>query len=128
MHLSDFNLLRESATDSGTEYVFRRGSDSSIVFITVKICLSSIDAENRINKYFGEIAMKMHEGPYQNVAIGDRYWWLTPDSTLIVRDLLFKRENIFFIMSSGNFPSLIELGKGIDGDILKQATYVKFGN
>jgi len=126
LNLSDFNLIRESTDNLGTEYVYKRDRDSATVFIRLGISSSINEAERAIDKYLNSISIRMNNGPYQNSSFGDKFWWLAPDSTYTVTNIVFIRGNVFFIMSSHNYQGIIDLAKKLDEDILKKEPYIKF--
>ena len=126
-HLSDFNLIRERPKGiTGTEYFFKRESDSVLVFITVGLHPSAKDAEDIALDYLNGIALAMVEGPIQGESIGDKLWWWAPTSHPDnVTNIAFIRKNALFIMDcSDGYNELPILAKAIDDDIVKGESYI----
>lgn len=129
-NLVDFTLVRERAQwNRGREFVYQKLNDQVNVFITIGLHQSSNDAKDIALDYLNEISMGMREGPLAGVAIGDKLWWLSPNSdSNNVTDILFTRKNALFIMSSHSYIKLKELAKAIDEDIVKGESYLTIEN
>jgi hypothetical protein len=129
-HLSGFSLARKSSRGIlGTEYVFKRESDSVNIFITIGLYQSAEDAENVASDYFNDISMRMEKGPIPGESIGDKLWWWAPRSDpKNVTNIVFIRYNVLFLMSSHKYKELKVLAKAIDNDILGNASYIKVEN
>lgn len=129
-HLSGFSLARKRSMGIlGTEYVFKRESDSVYIFITMGLHQSAEDAENVVSDYFNDISMCMKKGPIPGESIGDKLWWWAPlpDSKNIT-NIVFIRYNVLFLMNSHTYKEVKVLAKAIDNDILGNASYIKVEN
>jgi hypothetical protein len=128
-YLKEFNVRQKPSNDSLTkEYIFTRNTDSAYIFITVRIHNTSVEAENFVNKYIDDISLHMEEGPYQEIIIGNKYWWWAPNSDFNnVTNLVFIRKNVVFIMSSQSYD-IKTLAKKIDDDIVNKESYITFSD
>ena len=128
-HLADFILLRDRYIDSlRIESVFKRESDSVLVFLTIGIYQSEIVADSTANEYVSFISIHMNEGPHLGVSIGDTFWWYPSDADSNgLTNIVFIRMNTFITLScSIDYEYLKALAKSIDDDIVNEETYIKF--
>ena len=131
LYLPEFELLRERSSIFGTvEYVFKRQSDSALVFIEVGIHLNAEDAEKAANKLLEFISIYMRDFAYDGVYVGDKFWWYANGLGLTnLTNIFFIRYNAAFEMNCGSaYDELLSLAKNIDDDILSKASYITFEN
>lgn len=129
-YLKEFNIQQKSSNDSlVTEYIFTRNTDSANIFITIRIHNTSIEAESFVNNYIDDVSLHMEEGLYQEIIIGDKYWWWAPNSDFNnLTNLVFIRKNAVFVMSSHSYEDIKTLAKKIDDDIVNRESYITFSD
>ena len=126
-HLPGFGMTRKSSWDSlNIENVYFRESDSAKVFLSIGLHQSLEKAFEYSILYLNSISLYMLLGPYQEISIGNKYWYSTTYDFLT--NLVFIRKNAFIRMSSYSYKELGILAKKIDDDIVNRESYITFNN
>lgn len=132
LYLSDFQIVREFIRQDylGTEYLFKRESDSESFYMQIGIAESDKDAQVAILNYVKDVSGALTNGPHLGESVGDEYWWNAKfEDANILEHIVFVRKNVLIVIGGGNhYDGLESLAKNIDDDILKKASYIDFEN
>ena len=129
LYLSEFQLVRETIRQDylGTEYIFKRESDSEILIMQIGIEKSDKDAQADILYYLKDISGVLTSGPHLGVSVGDEYWWRAKfEHANLLEHIAFVRKNVLITMETTNYDELESLAKKIDDDILNRASYITY--
>ena len=130
-YLSDYNLIWKRAIwNYGREYVYKSNNNAGAIHITIGLHPSKEDAIKIASDYINGISIKMTEGKYNGLQIGERYWWYETDSNLNkLTNIVFVRKNALFILSCSQRIEYLELlAKKIDDDIKNKENYLYFSD
>ena len=125
-YLEGFELVRKNTKWLyGREYVYQLEPSQTNIFITIGIFPSDDIAERVALDYLDDISIHMPEGAYEDIMIGDRFWWWTPyNESGALTNIVFIKRNALIMMNSNTFEDLITLAKNIALDIDQQEPYI----
>lgn len=127
-HLKDFEITNEDIgyQGKGKQLIFQSNVKKSTVIMYFEICSSGKEAKHNLFDIFNDMPGQLIEEPYDGVSMGENFWWSPMETTTQVRNIVFLRYNVYFILISTDIELLVNLAKSIDDDLLKGATYISY--